>query len=40
MKTIIHVVDVSVLLENLRLYCETGTGKPFTAVATAGGLGI
>ncbi len=27
-------------LESLRLYCETGAGKPFTPVAKAGALGI
>jgi uncharacterized protein YndB with AHSA1/START domain len=27
-------------LDSLRLYCETGTGKPYKAVAEAGALGI
>jgi len=27
-------------LESLRLYCDTGTGKPFTPVAKAGALGM
>lgn len=48
MKTTIHVVDINAPREKvyagegLRLYCETGAGKPFTPVARAraGALGI